>query len=419
MTGHSIPDLPFDLSERDAYRQGLPFGTFDEIREASAVWWHPPTSGTKEILDSGFYVVAGHADVSLIARDPELFSSRNGGGLRDQSTVPSMVSLDPPQQTRWRRLVGRSFTPNRVKRLEERMEVWADRIIDRIADRGECDFVADVAHLLPLHVIADIVGIPESDRGWVFDELNKMARWEDPEAGLPARAFDEARTKLVEYAAGLTRSKRKSADDDIWSELIHAEVELDDGSMTRFDNEELGVWFMTLALAGSETTRNSLAIGLEAFIQNPEQLGRLRQDPSLMRSTVEEVLRWTTPVLYHRRTITRTTDVAGFRLESGLPVMLLWPAANRDPAVFDAPNRFDIGRWPNDHIAFGAGGPHFCLGANLARREIAIMLGRVIDRLDQLEIAGPSKWNVPGIATQIAVGIDHLPIRYQPRHGAA
>jgi cytochrome P450 len=410
-----VPSLPFDLSDRSHFREGMPFELFAQIREGEPIWWHPPTEGTRRILETGFYVASRHVDLVAMARDPERFSSRDGVGLRVTDGVPSISSLDPPLHTRWRRLIGRSFTRNKVRRLEDMMEARAERILDDVVGRGECDFVSDVSHLLPLHVIADIVGIPEADRAAVFEDVNRMTRYEDPCAGLPAEAFEQAKQSLATYAWHLTRERRASPRDDIWSELIAAEVELEDGSTTRFDDDELGIWFMTLALAGSETTRNVLAIGLQALVEHPDQLERLRGDRSLMTPAVEEILRWASPVLYQRRTIVRDTAVAGRSLEAGLPVALLWPAANRDAAAFVEPDRFDIGRSPNEHVAFGGGGPHFCLGASLARKEIAVMLGAVLDRLDRIELSGPSEWTVPGIATPVAVGIERLPIRFEPR----
>jgi cytochrome P450 len=264
-----VPSLHFDLSDRSHFREGMPFELFAQIREGAPIWWHPPTEGTRGILETGFYVASHHVDLVAMARDPERFSSRDGVGLRVTDGVPSISSLDPPLHTRWRRLIGRSFTRNKVRRLEDMMEARAERILDDVVGRGECDFVSDVSHLLPLHVIADIVGIPEADRAAVFEDVNRMTRYEDPRAGLPADAFEQAKQSLATYAWHLTRERRAKPRDDIWSELIAAEIELEDGSTTRFDDDELGIWFMTLALAGSETTRNVLAIGLQALVEHP------------------------------------------------------------------------------------------------------------------------------------------------------
>ena len=188
----SIPRLDIDLSERQRFRQGMPWETLEEIRSGAPVWWHPPTEGTREILETGFYVVTRHADLVAVARDPERFSSRDGVGLRAVGEVPSISSLDPPEQTRWRRLIGRSFTPGTVRRLEERMQTWTDQILDAVLPLGRCDFVQEVSHLLPLHVIADIVGIPAQDRAEVFDRVNDMVRHEDPLAALPEGTFEDA-----------------------------------------------------------------------------------------------------------------------------------------------------------------------------------------------------------------------------------
>ena len=203
----------------------------------------------------------------------------------------------------------------------------------------------------------------------------------------------------------------------MWSKLVAAQLTLDDGTTTELNEIELDLWFLILSIAGSETTRNAIAIGLKSLIEHPDQFERLRRHPELMSTAVDEIIRWSSPVLYHRRTVEAETEVDGVTMEAGLPVAMFWPLANRDERVFSDPDRFDIARTPNDHVAFGGGGPHYCLGANLAKREVKVMLTELLSRLVHVELddgaeGGGERWSVPGLAVPVAIGLDRLPIRY-------
>jgi cytochrome P450 len=300
------------------------------------------------------------------------------------------------------------------------MEGWARRIVDSLAGADRFEFVGDVAELLPLHVIADIVGIPVDERPQVFDDVKAMLRSWDPESGLAPAETHDAQMRLLMYAHALSTTRRDAPEDDVWSKLVHAQLTLDDGTSTGLNEIELDLWFLILAIAGSETTRNAIAVGLKALLEHPEQLERLRAQPELMDTATDEIIRWASPVLYHRRTIAADTELHGVALQGDLPITMFWPAANRDERVFADPFRFDITRTPNDHVAFGGGGPHYCLGANLARREVKVMLTELLSRVDGISFddspaAGAVTWSVPGMAVPVGIGLDRLPIRYSLR----
>ncbi len=416
-------ELGLDLTDRDLYRHGFPFDELAFLTE-EPVWWHPLTPGVEELRDTGFYVVARHDVVQEVSRDPQRFGALDGSSLRDTAEDrrgESIVTSDPPVQSRFRRLVSLGFTPRMVARLDEMMDQWAVSIVDSLADRDRCEFVSEVAELLPLHVIADIVGIPVEDRPAVFADTAFMLQAFDPESGVPAEENRAAQHRLLLYAHALSSTRRDAPEDDVWSALVHAQLTLDDGATTALSEIELDLWFLILSIAGSETTRNAIAIGLKTLIEHPDQLARLRAEPELMSTAVDEILRWSSPVLYHRRTVADDTEVGGVGMEGGLPVAMFWPAANRDAATFADPFRFDITRTPNHHVAFGGGGPHYCLGANLAKREVTVILREILARLDSLAIdqeppdEGGIRWSVPGLAVPVGIGLNRLPLRYELR----
>ena len=226
--------------------------------------------------------------------------------------------------------------------------------------------------------------------------------------------------RLLIYAHALSTTRRDAPEDDVWSKLVHAQLTLDDGTSTGLNEIELDLWFLILAIAGSETTRNAIAIGLKTLLEHPEEMERLRAHPELIDTAVDEIIRWSSPVLYHRRTIATDTELRGVPLAGDLPITMFWPAANRDERVFADPFRFDLGRTPNDHVAFGGGGPHYCLGANLAKREVKVMFAELLSRVDDIALdtsadAGGVHWSVPGMAVPVGIGLDRLPVRYSMR----
>jgi cytochrome P450 len=311
------------------------------------------------------------------------------------------VTKDPPEYNRIRRLISAGFTPRMIGRLEEQIRARTERILDDAAARGDVDFVPEIAYQLPMHVIADIVGIPEADRPEVFRLTDLIMRATDPFQDISKEEQRNAEVALFTYAHELSAAKRTNPTDDVWSILATGELE----------EFELDLFFMVLTFGGSETTRNALAQGLMALLDHPDQLAELRENPALLPSAAEEVLRWSTPVICFGRTVTRDCELGGQQLHAGDRVGLFYPSANRDKDVFADPFRFDIRRSPNPHVSFGGGGPHFCLGASLARTELQVMIGALLRRFDAIEITGEPMWMSAGPAAAVGVAVQSLPVR--------
>jgi cytochrome P450 len=401
-----------DLTDAELYRDGFPHDVFTTLRDKEPVLWQASTGGAGGERDPGFWVLTKHDDVQTANRDPESFSSLDGPQLQ---LVPGMrgemlVSMDAPAHTRQRRLINSGFTPRMVRRLDEQARHWAMTIIDRALEHGGCDFVHDVAYQLPMHMIADIVGIPVSDREYVFSLASSFLGGSTPASGKTPEEYVAVQAELFGYAQQLGRVKRSHPEDDVWTILSTVEVQNDDGGSAGLRETELDLFFMLLTVAGSETTRDAISLGLLALLENPEQFEKLRTDPDIMPNAVEEILRWASPVSYFARRATRDVEIRGVGIEAGDRVTLWYPSANRDEDVFDDPFRFDIGREPNPHVAFGGGGPHYCLGANLAKREITILFEELLARTTRVEAVGPPTYNVLGIDNPILVAVDTLPV---------
>jgi cytochrome P450 len=260
-------------------------------------------------------------------------------------------------------------------------------------------------------VIADIIGIPEAERAPVFEGTNTILRAFDPNGGVGLEQRLATERKLFAYASSFNSAKREAPVDDIWSVLVQAEVVDDDGTPTRLTDHELDLFFFLLAAAGSETTRNAISGGLLALVEHPDQLERLRNDPALVEPAAEEILRWSSPVSYFRRTATRDVALRGETILAGDAVTFWHPSANRDEEAFADPFALDVGRAPNDHLAFGGGGPHFCLGAALARREIRVMFDALIRRFGEWEVTGAPVWATPGLLVTVCCSLDRLDVR--------
>jgi cholest-4-en-3-one 26-monooxygenase len=400
-------DLPtIDIYERAQYVDGVPHELFATLRRESPVHRHDIPGG------SAFWAITRHADVVEVNRDWERFSSNRGCTMIDDLDPGSMsqqqlmmLNMDPPLHTRYRLLINKGFTPRMVARLEEAMTARATAIVDEICERGECDFVPDVASELPLQVIADILGVPQEDRHLVFDWSNRMVGAADPEYTHGLEGAMNAAMELYAYAHDLASKRKEDPKDDIVSILLNAEVE--GHTLTEL---ELDMFFLLLSVAGNETTRNGISHGMLALIEHPDQRRRLIDDPSLIPSAVEEMLRWGTPVMHFRRTAMCDTSVGGQPIAEGDKVVVWYISANRDEEVFDDPFRFDVGREPNNHVSFGGGGPHFCLGANLARMEMKIMFEELLRRTPDMELAGP----VQRLQSNFINGIKHLPVTFTP-----
>ena len=394
-----------DLLDLSLYRNGMPHGLYADLREIGPVLWHPRTHVAAFRADIEFWAVLGHQEVEQANRDWETFSAYDGTTIvpfpKERRGV-MMVAKDPPEHLKLRKLISAGFTPRMIGRLEEQITDRTERILDDVAAKGEVDFVPEIAYQLPMHVIADIVGIPEADRPGVFQLTEVIMRAADPLLGVTHKERREAEGELFGYAHQLSADKRTNPTDDIWSILATGEL----------DEFELDLFFMVLTFAGSETTRNALTQGLIALVDNPDQLDGLRRDPSLLSTAAEEVLRWSSPAICFARTVTRDTELGGQRLRAGDRVGLFYPSANRDARVFVDPSRFLIRRSPNPHVAFGGGGPHFCLGASLARTEIQAMIGALVRRFSTIEVTGEPTWMSAGPAATVGVAIQSLPVRF-------
>jgi len=402
-----------DLTDSELFRQGFPHDVFAVLRDEAPVWWHPEHRGTDR-LGGSFWVVSKHADVQAVSRDPATFSSLEGPSL---PTLPPeqrgamVVSMDPPDHTRMRRLVSAGFTPRMITKLEDQARTWAIAIVDRALAQEQCNFVHEVAYQLPMHMIADIVGIPVSDREWLFDRVNVFLSSTDPRSRLSRPEIDAIQAEMFGYAQQLGQEKRRLPADDVWTTLIQAEIEHGDGERTRLSPIELDLFFIVLTIAGSETTRNAISAGLMALVEHADQLDLLRREPDVMSSAVEEILRWTAPAAYFRRTATVDTEIRGVPIAAGDRVTIWHPSANRDEDAFEDPFRFDITRADNPHVSFGGGGVHYCLGANLAKREIRVMFEELLARVRDVEIVGEPEYSVQGIGNPITVSLKDLQVR--------
>jgi len=396
-----------DLADAGRFVSGVPHEMFDVLRRDAPVWFHP---GTDEV--AGFWCIVKHADLVELSHDYPHFSSAQGGiTLHDASEEDlemqrqMMLMMDPPQHTKLRLLVNKGFTPRMITRLEDHVRDVARTIVDGVGPNGECDFVVDVAAELPLQVIAEMMGVPGEDREKIFDWSNRLIGSEDPEYNVSAEEAIGAATEMFLYSAELAAHKREHPADDIISTLLQAEV---DGNT--LSDTEFNLFFQLLAVAGNETTRNLISHGMLALIEHPEEREKLMADRSLLPGAIDEMLRYASPVMYMRRTATSEFELRGQTIRAGDKVALWYIAANRDEDVFADPHRFDITRPNRELVAFGGGGPHFCLGHNLARLEIRIMFEELLDRLPDIELAGPPQ----RLRSNFINGIKHLPVRFTP-----
>jgi cytochrome P450 len=394
-----------DLLSAASFANGQPHEQFRWLRYNAPVYWHPQPHGR------GFWAVTRYHDVRAVGRDPKTYSSYKGGILIDDPDEPAlaasrsmMLIMDPPQHTRYRQLVSRQFTPHSAQALRPRIEELAARIIDRVSARGECDLVRDIAGELPSYVIADLMGVPLEDGRRLYELTEKMHASEE------AVTQDErgiASMEMLRYAMGVAEDKHKHPGSDLATQLVNSQIDGD-----RLTPAEYGLFFMLLINAGGDTTRNLLAAGMLALFDNPHQRRRLQENlDALLPGTVEEMLRYVSPVIYMRRTATCDTELGGMKIGAGDKVVMYYGSANRDETIFANPDEFDVRRAPNDHIAFGGGGTHFCLGAHLARLEIQVMLREILTRLPDIEPAGPPQW----LASNFISGLTRLPVQFTAR----
>jgi cholest-4-en-3-one 26-monooxygenase len=401
-----------DLLDRDRFTQGIPHEWFTWLRANAPVFHHDEPDG------DGFWVITRYDDIVTANRDAATFSSAQdkGGVVTLEGPVgpiegqemagEMMLFMDPPRHTRYRKLVNRGFTPRMIGALEPHVRDLTVRIVEDAIAKQDCDFVVEVAAELPLEVIAELLGVPREDRFKLFDWSNRLVGADDPEYRVAEDKQTEAMAELYMYAQSLAEKRRADPQPDIVTTLLNAEVDGD--SLTELD---FNLFFMLLTVAGNETTRNAIAHGMNAFLDHPDQWALLVSDPAAHIDTaVEEILRWASPVMFFRRNCTHDIELGGQHIREGEKISLWYISGNRDESVFDEPFRFDITRDPNPHIAFGGGGPHFCLGAQLARLEIRLLFEELAVRVPTLEALGePDR-----LRSNFIGGIKHLPVRLAP-----
>jgi len=399
-----------DLTDLDRFAHGFPHDVFTMLRREAPVWFHPATAHTPG--GEGFWVVSRHADVAAVAADAATFSSAGGGARAGGGTLiedlPAgfaagvlLNMMDDPRHRRVRRLVTAAVSARALAALEEELRARAAAIVDAAVARGACDFLVDVAAELPLQAIARLLGVPQEDRHLLFRWATATLDYDDRDLGQQSARTQEAAAAMFEYGGRLLDEKRCRPGDDMLSAVANGTLGVGDP----VTDLEARMFFNLLIAAGSETTRNSIALGLLALVEHPEAWEALRAAGGIPPSAVEEVLRWASSTPYNRRTATRDTVVGGATIRAGDKVTLWWASANRDEAVFREPFRFDVRREPNPHLAFGQG-THFCLGATLARLEIRLVFEALLARVAGVALAGRVEWTRSNKHT----GVRHLPV---------
>lgn len=402
------PRTRIDPTDPDIYLHGIPHAEFAEMRRDDPVCWIPQARGSAGFDDEGYWAVTRHADVMAVSRNSETFSSRENTaiarfqpdmtreGIEMQQAI--LLNMDPPQHTAQRAIVSRGFTPRAINSLRSALQARATQIVASVG--GETgDFVTDIACELPLQAIAELLGVPQEDRGNVFEWSNSMIGYDDPEfSGADPM---ESAMGLLGYAMQMADERQTCPRDDIVTTLVKAEIAGEHLSV-----DEFGFFVLMLAVAGNETTRNAISHGMHALLSNPEQWELFKQ--TRPRTAVDEFVRWGSPINVFQRTTTHDTVLAGVPLPKGQRVAMFYGSANYDEAVFTDPHTFDITRSPNPHLGFGGSGAHFCLGANLARLEIDLIFNAIADQFPDITLAGPAQRLRSGWIN----GIKHLPVRY-------
>ncbi len=406
-----MPLIDYDLADLALYEKGFPHDVFSEHRRAAPVWWHPPTTHTPDGV--GFWSVATHAESLLVMRDPDTYSSVGGGNRPQGGTILpdnqmaglALNMMDDPRHQRVRRLVSHGLTPRVIGQLEGELRRRASVLIEQALARGECDFVGEVAAELPLQAISILLGTPEEDRHRLFEWIDHVFDFRDRDAFEETDETRRAWAELAAYGSELIAGKRAAPRDDMLS--LVAQAELVDEDPARLTEGELLSFFFLLFAAGADTTRNAIAGGLLELIRHPAQRRALAADASLLPSAIEEMVRWSSPSAYNRRTATRDTELRGEKIRAGDKVVFWEASANRDELVFADAMTFDIRRQPNPHIGFGHG-IHHCLGANLARLEMKVVFGELLARCADLDLVAPPEWTRSNKHT----GLRHLLVRF-------
>ncbi|MBX9605694.1 MAG: cytochrome P450 [Gammaproteobacteria bacterium] len=399
----SAPDA-VDLSDDRSFAAGFPHAFFTWLRAEAPLYWHAPSAVTPD--GEGFWVLSRYADVDAVIMDPATFSSDKGGersaggtAIKDEPTAGKVLNhTDDPHHRRLRELVNKGFTVRAVAALEEELRTRTRRLLASIAPGEDMNFVTRIAREIPTQAICIVLGVPEEDRLELCDLVD--AAIETPSQSVLA---GEHLRRLRQYAQSRIDAKRAQPSDDIFSTIVHARFEADGSTLNDF---ELRSFFALLFPAGAETTTRAIAGGMLAFLEHPAQWQRLRAERGLLKTAIEEIVRWTTPSAYKRRTVTRDTDLHGQRLRTGDKVTFWEMSANRDERVFERPFEFDVARAPNRHLGFGAG-VHFCLGAALARLELAIVFDELLASGLAFELTGAPTY----MPNNRLVGLKSLPVK--------
>ncbi|MEE8509113.1 MAG: cytochrome P450 [Myxococcota bacterium] len=399
-----------DLTDADLFQQAVPHDMFRLLRREAPVYWHEENRGR------GFWAITKHADLRAISKNPALFSSERGGTLRDDPTPADLplirsilINMDPPRHRRYRSLVNKGFTPRMMNRLRPRIQQIVKDIVNGVIERGECNFVEDVAAILPMLVICEMMGVPEEDRRRVYEIGNSLVGSDDPDlqpedSPRPPDNAQEAFAEMFMYAGKLREKALSHPSDDLATALVNAEI---DGE--RLSESDFNFFFLVLLIAGNETTRTVTTNGIIALLEHPAELAKLEADMSLLNGAVEEILRFTPAVHHFRRQAAADTELRGQKIREDDKLLLWYPSANRDEEVFDRPDTFDIQRSPNDHLAFGIG-EHYCLGSSLARLELREIFKGVVGRMHEMEITAPPR----RLRSTFINGVKEMQVRFRP-----
>jgi cytochrome P450 len=394
-----------DLSDHDAFVDHVPHEWFRYLRQNDPVHWNDETDGR------GFWAVTRYEDIRHVHRDVETYSSELGGtSLEDLDEEQiearkSMLDMDPPRHDELRGLIARRFTPRAVHVWEEQIRTVVNAVLDTALPMGEFDFVHEISSEIPMQIFAEILGVPQDERREIIEIGDRLLGNQDPEFAVTETADEHrnlpfshpAALEMFEFGRRLAADRRKHPKNDIITQLAFEPL----------TQREFDTYFVLLATAGNETTRHTITHGLLALLEFPEEMERLRSEPELAKSAAEEMLRWATPVHHFRRTVAKDTELAGTPLKAGDKLTTWFVSGNFDEAVFEDPHRFDIGRTPNRHMAFGPGGIHHCMGAHLAKLEIRITFEELLKRSADIELLGPPE----RLRSNFFNGIKRLPVR--------
>ena len=383
ITSHAFWSKPFD--ERDR--------TFAQLRASDGLTWHRPLPSLFDVEEPGFWALTRRADIAFVSTHPELFTSAQGVALDPmpaevQRFASFFLTMDPPQHTVYRRLISSAFTPRNVRRIDEQIHDTAVKVVDDLVGAGEIDFVSACSARLPMLTIMDMLGVPPSEQSAVATAAEKLFGMSDDEySTIEERAADTINEIMLLSSTGaeLAKYRRNNPGDDLMTDIVNAEV---DGH--QLTDEEIGSFLILLASAGNDTTKQATSHAMKALVHNPAQRDWLTTDfEERIGLAVEEFVRWSSPVLQFARFATEDTEIAGQPIRAGEKVGLFYCSANRDESVFDAPGTFDLRRSPNPHLGFGGGGPHFCLGNQLAKSELRNLFRELLTRLKMLEFGEP------------------------------